>query len=74
MSRLFSPVNSLDQIINMIASVIEANVMTVGNNACGNFLLFMQRRKFNMAKIRAGTVPTSAMKDISLRDTIAGVR
>ena len=42
MPRLFSPVNSLDQIINMIARVIEANVMTVGNNACGNFLLFMQ--------------------------------
>ena len=58
----------------MIASVIEAIVITVGRNTCGNRLLVMQRRKFNIAKMRVGTVPTSAIKDISLRDTIAGVR
>ena len=58
----------------MIASVIEAIVITVGRNACRNRLLEMQRRKFNIAKMRVGTVPTSAIKDISLRDTIAGVR
>ncbi len=74
MPRLLSPVSSVGQIINMIASVIEAIVMTVGSNTCENLLLLTQRRKFNMAKVRAGTVPTRAMKDISLRDTIAGVR
>ena len=58
----------------MIASVIEATVITVGRNTCGNRLLVKQRRKFNIAKMRVGTVPTSAIKDISLRDTIAGVR
>ena len=73
MPRLLSPVSSVGQIINMIASVIEAIVMTVGSNTCENLLLLTQRRKFNMDKIRAGIVPTSAMKDISLRDTMAGV-
>ncbi len=58
----------------MMASVTVAIVITVGSNTWGKRLLSMQRRKFNIAKMRAGIVPASAINDISFRDTIAGVR